>query len=154
MVYPAGSFDINRFSPRNGRVIREDGSVVNEADGINDDGSQNVRTVGRKSITIKTHNAVSVPASGQSASEWIDCEGYEKIAFTIMNEGTYTSSANVQWSHDGVNMQGQEDTIPFNNSTARYRAAEVFVKAKYCRLNITNGDTSARTISAWAYLKA
>ncbi len=36
------SYNINQFSSRSGRVIREDGTAVNEADGINADGSQRV----------------------------------------------------------------------------------------------------------------
>lgn len=38
--------NINNYSPRSGRVIKEDGTVVNEANGINSDGSQNTRVLG------------------------------------------------------------------------------------------------------------
>jgi hypothetical protein len=35
--------NINSMSPRTGRIIKEDNTIVNEADGINADGSRNVR---------------------------------------------------------------------------------------------------------------
>ena len=34
------------YHPRTGKVIKSDGTVVNEADGVNDDGSRNVRVTG------------------------------------------------------------------------------------------------------------
>jgi hypothetical protein len=40
--------DINWYSPRSGRIIKEDGTTVNEANGINTDGSRNVKVMGGK----------------------------------------------------------------------------------------------------------
>jgi hypothetical protein len=38
--------DINSYAPRSGRMIRENGTVVNEADGIQSDGSRFVSQIG------------------------------------------------------------------------------------------------------------
>lgn len=38
--------DINQYMPRSGRIIKEDNTVVNEAAGINADGSRNVQLAG------------------------------------------------------------------------------------------------------------
>jgi hypothetical protein len=38
--------DINQYAARSGRIIKENGTLVNEADGINADGSRNVQLMG------------------------------------------------------------------------------------------------------------
>lgn len=38
--------NINDFSPRSGRVIKDDGTIVNEANGIQPDGSRLVKFTG------------------------------------------------------------------------------------------------------------
>jgi hypothetical protein len=38
--------DITQMAARSGKVIRSDNTIVNEADGINDDGSRNVKLTG------------------------------------------------------------------------------------------------------------
>lgn len=38
--------NIEQYPSRSGRLVREDGSVVNEADGLNADGSRNIRQLG------------------------------------------------------------------------------------------------------------
>lgn len=38
--------DINKMAARSGKVIKSDNTVVNEADGINQDGSRNVTLTG------------------------------------------------------------------------------------------------------------
>jgi hypothetical protein len=102
--------------------------------------------------TIQTHNAVSVAASGTSASAWIDVEGYEKLAITFLNEAATTSSANVEWSNDGATVHGTESNVIASNTSAN-KVGETTPKARYVRLVVSNGDTVAHTISAWAYLR-
>lgn len=107
----------------------------------------------RLQTTIQTHNAVSVAATtGISAGSWIDCNGFDKIAFTLLNDAATASSADLQWSNDGTNQHGLEaGVIPGN--TQRYKQGIADVKARYCRLVLGNTDAAAHTMSAWAYLK-
>ncbi|GIP38631.1 hypothetical protein J31TS4_19110 [Paenibacillus sp. J31TS4] len=52
--------DVNFLSARSGRLIKENGQVVNEANGINADGSQNVVLTGRKVEEIVLVNAQDI----------------------------------------------------------------------------------------------
>jgi hypothetical protein len=108
----------------------------------------------RYSQTIQTHNAVSIGASQWSTSTtWIDCDGFDKIAFTLLNDAIVTSSGNILWSNDGVAQHGEEVSVLATNNLIR-KTGITDVKARYAKLSINNGDASAHTISAWAYLKA
>lgn len=116
--------------------------------------SLNVSLTGRKTQVIQTHNAVSVAASGLGVGSWIDCNGFDQIAFTFLNDAGASASADLQWSNDGANQHGLEaGVIILNNS--RYKQGITPTKARYCRLILSNGDTgAAHTMSVWAYLKA
>jgi hypothetical protein len=105
----------------------------------------------RLQTTIQTHNAVSVAASGFSASSWIDCEGFDKLAGTMMNDASTNSYVSVFWSNDGVNTHGNE--LVFSTNTLNLKYFETPIKSRYARLVIGNSDTVAHTMSAWAYLK-
>ncbi len=157
--------NIDQFQARSGRLIKEDGTVVNEANGINADGSQNVSLVSsnvaqpvdiqaRLSQTIQTHNAVSVALSGNSQSAWLDCDGFDKIAFSLINDASTNSSMDVYWSNDGTNIHATERVIATGAGTNR-QPVETGTKARYYKVRINNEDAAlAHTMSAWAYLKA
>jgi hypothetical protein len=102
--------------------------------------------------TIQTHAGVMIAPSVGSGSVFIDTNGFNEIAFTVANDATTATSIDVTWSHDGTSTQGVEyGVIP---GTPRYKAINIPTKARYAKLTITNTDTAAHTISAWAYLKA
>ncbi|AGK52041.1 hypothetical protein [Bacillus sp. 1NLA3E] len=163
--------DINQYMPRSGRVIKEDGTVVNEANGNNADGSRNVslsgsnvpdtspvpqKIVKRKQTTMQTHNAVSVPANNTSMGTWIDTDGYTDIGLTLIQDATSISDVRIYWSNDNSTIQGAETVIASGNPTyANTRAGLTSTKARYAKIGITNGDaTNPHTMSVWAYLKA
>lgn len=104
--------------------------------------------------TIQTHNAVSVTANnGFSSSSWIDTDGYDKIAIITKNDAATASNININWSPDnGTTLVGFEAIIP--SATVQYRAGITDTKARYCRIDVVNGDTIAHTMSSWVYLKA
>lgn len=52
--------DINQYAPRSGRLIKEDNTIVNEANGINADGSRNVQLTGSYQKYVVIANAVAV----------------------------------------------------------------------------------------------
>lgn len=104
-------------------------------------------------VLIKTHNAVSVPATnGLAPSAWICCEGFKDVAFTFRNAGAFAGSADLQWSNDGVTQHGLETAI-LAVGTTQYKQGITSVKAPYFRLILANTDASARIMDAWAYLK-
>jgi hypothetical protein len=104
----------------------------------------------RLQTTIQTHNAVSVAASAWSSSAWIDMDGFDRVAITMLNDASTTSSITIDWSNDGTTIHGNESA---GNDTKKQRAVEYAIKARYARINLNNGDTVAHTMSAWAYLK-
>lgn len=108
----------------------------------------------RLATTIQTHNAVSVAATtGISTSSVIDCAGYDQLAITFQSDAVASNQVEVVWNNVGTSInQGSE--VPLATSTARYRAAIVPIKARYCTIVIYNTDAAAHTISVWAYLKA
>lgn len=108
----------------------------------------------RKVQTTQSHNAVSVaPTSGQVLSAWINCEGFDKIAVTLMNDAATNSILHIYWSNDGVTEHGWDLTL-LSSSTQQRRAAVTDTKAKYAKIVVTNTDAAAHTMSAWVYLKA
>ncbi|GBF73224.1 putative SGNH/GDSL hydrolase family protein [Paenibacillus sp. 598K] len=66
------------YAPRTGKVIRSDGSIVNEADGINPDGSINVRSAAEDSVGHETLTLNSMAAGLASIPE-----GATKAALTV-----------------------------------------------------------------------
>ena len=108
----------------------------------------------RFATTIQTHSSVMITPSGNNSSAYIDCDGFNEVAFTLRNDAVTASFGNVQWSNDGTTVHG-EDSNAIPSSTPQVKSANVSVKARYVRLQLNNGDTgAAHTMSAWAYLKS
>jgi hypothetical protein len=113
--------------------------------------------------SIQTHNAVSVPLSGNSAqgngSSFAPCDGFKDISITVSNDNnTSTISIAIQWSFDGTNVQGGTSLVS-NQPCNAWGNTKTFtindIQAPYFRVALVNGDaTAAHTMSAWAYLKA
>ncbi|PLR84657.1 hypothetical protein CVD25_01080 [Bacillus canaveralius] len=107
----------------------------------------------RYAATMQTHNAVSVGASATSSSSWIDTQGFDKIAATLINDASTSSNVTLSWSNDGVSNHGDmSDFMP--SGTQQRKAAITEIRARYVRVNVVNSDTVAHTMSAWVYLKA
>jgi hypothetical protein len=104
--------------------------------------------------TIQTHNAVSVALSSNSLqSTWVDCDGFDKLAVTLLNGTVGQMSADVYWSNDGTNNHGFTKDVVNINSTLGSGVTDI--KARYVKLAVVNGDsTAAHIMSAWAYLKS
>jgi hypothetical protein len=103
--------------------------------------------------TIQTHNAVSVAANNFSQSTWIDCDGFDKVAITMINDASTVNAVDVQWSNDATNIHGVESII--GNASSQYRYGITDTKARYARVKVYNLATDiAHTQSCWAYLKA
>jgi len=61
--------DITQMAARSGKVIRSDNTIVNEADGINDDGSRRVQLTGSCVEEITVLNNVTVLVGSQYAND-------------------------------------------------------------------------------------
>lgn len=107
--------------------------------------------------TIQTHAGVSL-TTGSSSSQgnltnFVDCDGFNDISLTLMNDAATGNSADIQWSNDGVNIHGYDyGVIP--SGTTQYKAGSTSVKARYFKVRINNTDTATHVMSAWAFLKA
>lgn len=130
------------------------GDVVTPVEIYGSNIMQPVEIQGHLQTAIQTHNAVSVgPTNGTASSAWMDTNGYDQVALTLMNDAGVSSSGTLQWSYDGTNIHGEE-TVLAAGGTARYRTASTDTKARYVRVILTNPDAAAHTMSAWLYLKA
>lgn len=130
----------------------DDGRIVELAKIIATDIQLPTEIQSRRTQTIQTHNAVSLPATtGSSASAWIDTDGFNEIAITMLNDATTNTVIDIGWSNDGITMHG----LDFGTATnVKYKALRYTTVARYVRVVVTNTDASAHTVSAWAYLKA
>lgn len=109
----------------------------------------------RKQKMVPLHPGTVIVANAWStSSEWIDTDGYDKVAFSLLNDAAVTSVANLLWSHDKTTNCGEESgTIP-TGTGIRKVSLETPTKARYLKLSVNNGDGAApHTISTWAYLK-
>lgn len=102
--------------------------------------------------TTQTINAVSVGASSNINGAWVDCDGFDEIAITFANDSPTSSTLTLHWSNDGINLHGVETLV--ESSTLQQKAGVSRIKARYARIQITNGDAVAHIMSAWVYLKA
>jgi hypothetical protein len=134
-----------------GRAISTDNPLA-----VQEVGSSIIKPVdiqSRLAQTVQTHNAVNVGANTWSEQTiWIDCDGFDKIGFTILNDAATNNNAQVIWSNDGATKHGEDVTIGVMANQRRSLITDI--KARYAKLSVQNGDTISHTMSAWAYLKA
>src|SRR5690625_602563 len=106
-------YNINYYAARSGRVIKEDGTYVNVADGLNEDGSQNARIIyGPDGQPLSESNPLPVQLTGSNVqrvfrplifggdeiievttegrveSEYVSLSNYKTIDIIIVTEGS------------------------------------------------------------------
>lgn len=118
-------------------------------DGIRD---SNIKTHTQK--TIQTHNAVNLGINTWSIeSTWRSCDGFDKLAASLADDGNFSNGLVVYWSFDGVTLHSQETIIIVGVRSAGSGITDI--KAPYFKLSLGNTETAAaHTLSAWAFLKA
>lgn len=114
--------------------------------------AQPVDVQARYSKTIQTHSGVTLAPSAGNIGAWIDCEGFNELAITLMNDATASSYVNVHWSNDNANAHGEDSQVM--QGTSRYKSGNIAVKARYARFLVYNSDATPHSMSVWAYLKA
>lgn len=107
---------------------------------------------GRYASTIQTHSAVLVPATtGTSDSAYIDCDGFDKLSYTMKNDASTNNAVTVIWSNDGVTQHYFENSPVDNNM---YKGGVLDIRARYVKIRVSNTDAAPHTMNAWIYLKA
>lgn len=71
---------------KSGQMVRTNDTIINEADGINDDGSRNVRVVGSKTASVVFHDSAASVGLGTSFPVG------EYKTLTLVISGTATSA--------------------------------------------------------------
>lgn len=145
--------NINDYQVKSDKAIKSDNTIVNEADGYNSDGSQNVKISGRAGNTTQTQTNVSIAGnSSNTQSTWMDLSGYSDLQLTVTNDAVTTHYATIYWSHDGINTHGTDVIIP--SGTTSGRTATIKIRARWAKVVLSNADTAQHTMNAWVYLTA
>ena len=106
--------------------------------------------------TVQTHTDITVGASDSAlqTGSYMDTKDYSQLSITVLSDASHAFSVNVQWSHDGINFQGEDKDV-INVAGSQRSAGTVRVKAKYAKVEIINGDSATgHKMNAWAYFSA
>jgi hypothetical protein len=107
----------------------------------------------RKQKMTQTHSGINIIANSFNVStSWIDTDGFDKVALTMLNDANATCSMDLFWSHDQSTIQGKE-VAALSSSAVRERAGVVDTKARYMKVVVVNGDAAPHVFSSWIYLK-
>src|SRR5690625_4843761 len=86
-------YNINYYAARSGRVIKEDGTYVNVADGLNEDGSQNARIIyGSDGQPLSESNPLPVQLTGSNMGEQFAVSEYAILNRDVTNNVVIYSS--------------------------------------------------------------
>jgi hypothetical protein len=135
----------------------QDGKIVDNANPLavktsSSDIIQPVDLQSRLQTIIQSHNAVSLAAGALSDSAtWIDCNGYDEIVVTFLNDAATSATTHILWSNDGTNLHGISRGTASSNK--EHDPKLLPVGARYAKVRLANNDTVAHTMSAWTYLK-
>lgn len=150
--------DINDYQPASGKMVKTDNSIVNKADGLNVDGSQNVQITGRKTQQIVIMNAVTV-AAGQDymTPSAFDLSQAQVLNYSYSTTGTGAGTTNTFLF--SVETTGYKDalstgTIQSNNGGNPRRPALVSNADLRGYNNIYFGFRNADSVAITVTLKA
>ncbi|OLS39145.1 hypothetical protein [Bacillus sp. MRMR6] len=106
----------------------------------------------RLSQTIQTHSGAIIAPSNANSGAWIDVDGFDKVGVTMISDlANNNQVVQIHWSNDNTNQHGTE---VFPSIALKEKPYITDIKARYCRLQLQNGDTAPHTMSAWLYLKS
>lgn len=112
-----------------------------------------VQTIARKTITIRTHDSVNVPSGQTNMSDWINSDGFESVALTLLVNIPAPVAAIIQWSEDGINIDAEE-VMMSSNVVLQARCIDTKTKACYFRVIVNNTGVEDHIITTKCYLKA
>jgi hypothetical protein len=155
------SLDVNVLSTPATQPVQITGSSVTQNVSVQGIPDVNIATVSvpidtqltkRKQTTEQVLLSVAVAASGNATTGWLDTDGFDESAFTVLSQ-SLNHKVSVYWSNDGGGTHGAEyDILPQSNQ--QHRAVIVQNKARYIKLRIDNTHTATQTFTAWLYRKS
>lgn len=136
-------------------VYLEDGSNANQVFVANqiDTNIQPIDIQSHLQTTIQTQSGVTVaPGTNSDSSSWIDTDGFDKLACTMINDAGTNAMIQLLWSNDGSSIHFYENLVA--TGTSQQKGAITETKSRYVKVRLNNSDTAPHIMSAWAYLKA
>jgi hypothetical protein len=106
--------DITHMAARSGKVIRSDNTIVNEADGINDDGSRRVQLTGRNVEEITLLSPIALTNTNFISGNTVDLSKYKTYMIYVVN----THDVPVNFFVHGI---GNGDIFFYNNDTKTFK---------------------------------
>ena len=101
--------------------------------------------------TIQTHTNIILGGYGVQSSPWYEVGNYKKISLTQLKDKGHLSNTHIHWSNTGSTLHGLEGSVLTGNS--EWQAGITDVKAKYFRVQATNGNASiSLKVNVWANL--
>ncbi|MGG1597599.1 hypothetical protein [Paenibacillus naphthalenovorans] len=161
-------YDISKFSARSGRIIKEDGSVVNEAEGLLLDGTRKVanyiQTAGgiwvpqkaaddgtvlmqvTSSLPLLDSTTIALGASGTYTTPTaFDASKFKYIAGSVFSDQAGTLIIRQSW--DGTNWDVKDSVSVTAGTTAKF---EISVVAPLGSLEYVNGATAQTVFRLFA----
>lgn len=79
------TYNVSDYQPGSGKIVKSDGSVINEGDGYNSDGSQNVVITGSSTAKINKYQSISMTGTSGSVAAWTPSSGkkFRLLHFTL-----------------------------------------------------------------------
>jgi len=107
----------------------------------------------RKQKMVPTHAGVLITNGSTSfgTNVWIDTDGFNEIALTLINSVAGNTLFDVYWSHDNATIHGAN--YGQGNSAALAKGIVLPILARWVKISVGNNHTAPSTISAWTYLK-
>lgn len=130
-------YNINDFYPRTGQEIKSDGTTVNEADGINVDGSQNEVIAGNKPYYIVLVETLSKRDTNQIITPVITLDGLKAKRVFLNNTLNQGFNITAQYSRDGGTNWIQ---IGSAKTLAATSGVTVYIETDFTALNMYKGQ--------------
>lgn len=77
------TYNNDDYQPQTGKVIKSDGTVINEGDGYNANGSQNVVLIGRNATKTNIFSSLAITDTSFHFSSPIDSSNASKLAMHV-----------------------------------------------------------------------
>ncbi len=101
--------------------------------------------------TIQTQKNQFLGGYGVQSSPWQPVGNYKRISLTQVKDKAQLSNTHVHWSNTGDALHGMDTSV--TTGTGQWQAGITDVKAKYFRIQATNGHaTETLTTDIWVNL--
>ncbi|MFD2752395.1 hypothetical protein ACFSUM_18580 [Virgibacillus siamensis] len=137
---------MKNYATRTGEMFKSDGSIVNEADGINGDGSLNIRILDTTKQLPDFNTGQLAAGAYVVEPTWQDIEGYRYVILTAAEENRLNSSWYVDHQFNDVpsgnRFNGNGAATVSNNNQA---TSIMDARLRYYRNYVRNDDVVPRT---------